>query len=453
MATRLVDILRDSTTGNGVPSRSVSVRKVSDNSEIATATTDANGKFSLTVAQVGYEGPIYYSVSDGAGVTKKHSGQSFGQVGPVWFDAIIKVLSGLGKGVMSGLEVTADGSGMTVDVSAGTAIAKDGIPYYWESTQEVAITAADGSNPRIDLIVLRVDRLGQAAQGAFELVAIAGTPAASPSAPSAVANSANDDIVLAEVLVDTSVSVIASNKVTDRRTISGQEIVSIPFNGAGIDDETVDTTQLSNGAVTSAKIEDAAVTNAKVATGIDAAKIADGSVSNTEFQYIGTVSSNVQDQLDDKVDTSTYTSGLAGKSDTTHTHTQVATLAGEAFNAHTNVKTVNTSSVDICNFNLGPLVSGVTYDVVAMGDGQANAASGGTITGQIRIESSGSVVSGYGTATVGGERQIGAATSKSVVGAGATINISFRAISTNPGASVNGARVSAFAIPRDVPAS
>jgi hypothetical protein len=35
-------------------------------------------------------------------------------------------------------------------------------------------------------------------------------------------------------------------------------------------------------------------------TGIDAAKIADGSVSNAEFQYISTLSSNAQDQIDGK---------------------------------------------------------------------------------------------------------------------------------------------------------
>ncbi|MCF6182035.1 hypothetical protein [Lutibacter sp.] len=44
-------------------------------------------------------------------------------------------------------------------------------------------------------------------------------------------------------------------------------------------------------------IGNAKVTNAKVATGIDAAKFADGTVSNTELQYINTVSSNVQTQL------------------------------------------------------------------------------------------------------------------------------------------------------------
>jgi hypothetical protein len=47
-------------------------------------------------------------------------------------------------------------------------------------------------------------------------------------------------------------------------------------------------------------INNGAVTNAKVATGIDAAKIADGSVSNTEYQYLNSVTSNVQTQIDSK---------------------------------------------------------------------------------------------------------------------------------------------------------
>lgn len=46
------------------------------------------------------------------------------------------------------------------------------------------------------------------------------------------------------------------------------------------------------------------IKNKFLPTGQDAAKIGDGSVSNTEFQYIGTLSSNAQDQLDAKVDDS-----------------------------------------------------------------------------------------------------------------------------------------------------
>ena len=42
--------------------------------------------------------------------------------------------------------------------------------------------------------------------------------------------------------------------------------------------------------------------NANIATGVDAVKLADGSVTNTELQYINTVSSNVQTQLTAKGD-------------------------------------------------------------------------------------------------------------------------------------------------------
>lgn len=49
--------------------------------------------------------------------------------------------------------------------------------------------------------------------------------------------------------------------------------------------------------------------NARLDTGIDAANLGDGSVSNTEFQYISTLSSNAQTQLNSKASTS-------------HTHTE-----------------------------------------------------------------------------------------------------------------------------------
>lgn len=54
-------------------------------------------------------------------------------------------------------------------------------------------------------------------------------------------------------------------------------------------------------------IENLAVTNPKIAAGVDAVKIGDGSVSNTEFQYINSLTSNAQTQLDGKVDESAFT--------------------------------------------------------------------------------------------------------------------------------------------------
>ena len=46
-----------------------------------------------------------------------------------------------------------------------------------------------------------------------------------------------------------------------------------------------------------ASIANNSITNAKLATGIDAVKLADGSVTNAEFQYINSLTSNAQSQL------------------------------------------------------------------------------------------------------------------------------------------------------------
>jgi hypothetical protein len=54
---------------------------------------------------------------------------------------------------------------------------------------------------------------------------------------------------------------------------------------------------IANDAVTTVKILDTNVTNAKLATGIDALKLADGSVNNSELQFIGTLTSDAQEQL------------------------------------------------------------------------------------------------------------------------------------------------------------
>lgn len=50
-------------------------------------------------------------------------------------------------------------------------------------------------------------------------------------------------------------------------------------------------------------VDNGAITNAKVASGIDAAKLADGTVSNAEFQYLNGVTSAIQTQIAAKQDT------------------------------------------------------------------------------------------------------------------------------------------------------
>lgn len=71
--------------------------------------------------------------------------------------------------------------------------------------------------------------------------------------------------------------------------------------GGGITALTGDVTASGTGSVP-ATIANGAVTNAKVAAGIDAVKLADGSINNTEFQYLNGVTSAIQTQLDAKVD-------------------------------------------------------------------------------------------------------------------------------------------------------
>jgi|TARA_Y100000022_G_scaffold153741_1_gene135723 hypothetical protein len=56
------------------------------------------------------------------------------------------------------------------------------------------------------------------------------------------------------------------------------------------------------------------VSNSQIGTGIDATKVADGSVTNAEFQFINTLSSNAQTQLDSKVAKASNLSDLASAS-------------------------------------------------------------------------------------------------------------------------------------------
>ena len=130
------------------------------------------------------------------------------------------------------LAVTANGTpNMSVNVAAGwAAIVGDyqtnmgAYVAYNDAVQNLIITAANGSNPRIDRIVMTVSDsyyTGSLNQVAFQV--IAGTPAASPTAPATPTNS----ISLATVLVGTSVTTIVTGNITDTRTLTSTSFVSL----------------------------------------------------------------------------------------------------------------------------------------------------------------------------------------------------------------------------------
>jgi hypothetical protein len=132
------------------------------------------------------------------------------------------ITSGLMTTEGTHMEVTADGSGMTVSVNVDSTsgvgrAAIEGRWYQLTSPQSLTIADADATNDRIDRVVLRLNKVSTE-DSPIKLTVITGTPAASPVAPDIVRTGNIYDLSLAQVYVTAGVSVIAADKITDERS-------------------------------------------------------------------------------------------------------------------------------------------------------------------------------------------------------------------------------------------
>jgi hypothetical protein len=119
-----------------------------------------------------------------------------------------------------------------------------------------------------------------------------------------------DDAINSEHYTDASIDTahIADSQVTTAK-LASNAITTIK-----ITDANVTLAKLASNSVNSSKIVDDSIVNADInsSAAIDATKIADGTVTSAEFQYINTLSSNAQTQIDAKAATTYVDDAVAG---------------------------------------------------------------------------------------------------------------------------------------------
>ena len=114
-------------------------------------------------------------------------------------------------------------------------------------------------------------------------------------------NISDGAVTLAKMAADS----VNGSKIADD-SINSEHYVDGSIDTAHIADSQITLAKLASNSVNSSKIVDGSIVNADVnaSAAIDATKIHDGTISNTEFGYLNGVSSAIQTQIDSKINTS-----------------------------------------------------------------------------------------------------------------------------------------------------
>lgn len=188
-------------------------------------------------------------------------------------------------------EAFGDNSGLQVKVKSGTAWIEG---FYVSSSAEeiVTLSTADATNPRIDRIILKLDR----GANTITLTKLTGTPAGSPTAPSLTQNSTIWEISLAQVYVAATVTLIAAEDVTDERPYAGPGDAdaifyspsTVAYWNGGIDPGNVNDA-LDQLAARQAVVQEVYIQTGEVATGTTTIPIDDTIPQNTEGTQLMTL--------------------------------------------------------------------------------------------------------------------------------------------------------------------
>lgn len=194
----------------------VELRLVAGDALLLSTSTDSDGFFDFELN--GYPGPVYWTATDGAEVREVYGDLSL-QMGNLSGDELTEMFGLFNDGIIEGLEVTSTGA-MGLSVSAGAAIGVKNM-YVQRAAEAYTVGANASGNPRIDSIFVRIN--GSTGDYVTEAVLIAGTPAASPAAPTdSVAGGLS--FRLANIAVANGAGSLSGANITDTRDFSAPTI-------------------------------------------------------------------------------------------------------------------------------------------------------------------------------------------------------------------------------------